>query len=212
MRNWNVNLLTEIASESYIPFHLLSLEFSPPLRYTTCDVPLAFQGNLYTPRSFEVGELQYSIDSGVDSVTVSIDVADRDPSLLVEFVGGTPGDTTAHLYLQVLDANYKEIATAVLFSGKIDSYEHSTDVLTTTIASFHSLWNKMTMERSTPHCRRNFRQVDCGYAGAETACDRSYIRCGQLANTTRFNGFRFLPSLEDKDLWWGREFKEEIPT
>jgi hypothetical protein len=212
MKNWPDAFISELESEEYRSFHLLQMEFSPILRYTNCDIDLAYQGNLFTSRGFEVPELEYSISSNIDKVTIEIDMADRDETLLEEFVGGTPGDTPVHLYLQVLNDYMQVISTAVLFSGKIDSFEKDTDNLRVVIASFHSLWNKNTMEVSTPTCRRNFKQPDCGYAGDATWCDRSWARCTALNNTSRFNGFRFIPSLSDRDLFWGRIFGQELPT
>jgi hypothetical protein len=209
MKNWPVLFVAELEKENYKPFHLLQMEFSPILRYTTADVPLAYQGNEFSPRAFEIPELKYSIDSGVDKITIEIDMADRDATLLEEFIGGTPGDIPVHLYLQVLNEYMQAISTAILFSGRIDSFEKGTSLLSVAVASFHSLWNKRTMEISTPTCRRNFKQPDCGYAGAATWCDRSWSRCTNLNNTDRFNGFRFIPSLSEADLWWGREFGGE---
>ena len=205
MRNWPANLITQLESEGYRPHHLVAFNFSTPLRYTNCDVPLVYGGNLFDPRPFNVPEISYSIGSSVDKISLEIDMADRNAALLSEFVGGTPGDTTTHLYLQVLDADMQEISTIVLFQGKIDSYEYNQPVLRISVTSFHALWNKRSMEISTPTCRRNFKQPDCGYAGVETWCDRSWSRCISLANTVRFNGFRFLPDIEDKEIYWGRE-------
>lgn len=209
MKNWPVAFTAQLESETYRPFHLLQMNFSPPLRYTTCDIPLAYQGNEFSPRTFAVPELESSVSSGIDKVTLEIDMADRDATLLEEFVGGTPGDISVHLYLQVLNDNMQAVSTAILFSGKIDSFEYKRPILGVAVSSFHSLWNKRTMEMSTPSCRRNFRKSDCGYAGAADWCDRSWLRCEALGNTSRFNGFRFLPSLSDRDLWWGRKFGEE---
>jgi hypothetical protein len=209
MRNWPADLLTQLQSEEYRFFHLVEFQFSTPLRYTSCDVPLVIGGDEFDPRPLDIPEISYSIGSSVDKITIDMDMADRDAALLQEFVGGTPGDTVVVVYLQVLDSNMVAIANAVIFHGSIDSYDYVDSSLTITVASFHSLWNKRTMERSSPSCRRNFRRPDCGYAGAETECDRSYNRCTELNNTDRFNGFRFLPDLEDKDIWWGQEPKHE---
>ncbi len=210
MRSWPADVITQLEAEGYRPHHLVAFDFSTPLRYTNCDIPLSYGGDLYNPRPFIVPEISYSIESSVDKIVLEIDMADRDATLLEEFVGGTPGDTTTYLYLQVLDTDMQEISTTTLFQGKIDSYDYSSSILRISVASFHSLWNKKSMEKSTPTCRRNFKQADCGYAGAETWCDRSWGRCTVLANTDRFNGFRFLPDLEDKVIWWGRAFSEPI--
>lgn len=41
------------------------------------------------------------------------------------------------------------------------------------------------------HCRWLFKGSDgrCGYAGAETACDKTLTRCRELSNSPRFGGF-----------------------
>jgi hypothetical protein len=212
MRNWPADIITQLQAEGYRPHHLVAFDFSTTLRYTNCDIPLSFSGDLYNPRAFNIPEISYSIDSSVDKIGLEIDMADRDATLLEEFIGGTPGDIAAHVYLQVLDADMQEISTTVLFQGKIDSYDYKSPVLRVSIASFHSLWNKRTMEKSTPTCRRNFKQSDCGYGGAESWCDRSWKRCTALNNTARFNGFRFLPELEDAVIWWGQEFSVALPV
>lgn len=38
-------------------------------------------------------------------------------------------------------------------------------------------------------CRWKFKSTQCGYAGAETTCDKSLTRCRVLANSARFGGF-----------------------
>lgn len=207
MRNWPAGLLAQLQSEGYRPHYLIAFNFSTPLRYTNCDVPLVYDGNLYNPRPFDIPEISHSIGSNVDKVTIEIDMADRDASLLEEFVGGTPGDIYTHIYLQVLDDDMQEISTGTVFQGKIDSYNYDPPELMVPVTSFHSLWNKRSMEISTPTCRRNFKRSDCGYGGVENWCDRSWARCVVLDNTDRFNGFRFLPNLEDSELWWGQEPK-----
>ena len=205
MRSWPGDLIGQLQSEEYRPHHLIVFNFDTPFRYTSCDVPLVYDGNIYNSRPFSIPEISYSIGSSVDKVTIEIDMADRDAALLEEFVGGTPGDIDTYIYLQVLDDDMQEKSTGVIFQGKIDSYDYTPPSLTVSVASFHSLWNKKSMEISTPTCRRNFAQSDCGYAGDETWCDRSWSRCTDLVNTDRFNGFRFLPDLEDKDIWWGKD-------
>ncbi|GAI73202.1 unnamed protein product, partial [marine sediment metagenome] len=44
---------------------------------------------------------------------------------------------------------------------------------------------------------------ECGYGGGETWCDRTYARCVVLANSDNFGGFRWLPSIVDKEVFWG---------
>ncbi len=48
-----------------------------------------------------------------------------------------------------------------------------------------------------------FLMGTCRYAGAETWCDRSWERCAALDNTINFEGCRWLPGIQGKQIWWG---------
>ena len=38
-------------------------------------------------------------------------------------------------------------------------------------------------------CNWEFKSVECGYSGSETSCNRTYSRCSELGNTSRYGGF-----------------------
>lgn len=44
------------------------------------------------------------------------------------------------------------------------------------------------------YCNWKFKSLECGYAGAETTCDKTLQRCRQLVNQVRFGGFPSIPS------------------
>lgn len=204
MKTWHSGLVAELKARIDKKFRLFYFGFTTPLCYTDCTTPLAYNGRLYNPRPISADDIVTSMNTPVDRVSISIDMSDRDAILLNTFVGQDPTDTEVYVYLQALDRYAKEIATATLFSGKIDSYNYSDNKLSIVIASFFVLWNKRRMETSSPSCRRNFKELGCNYAGAESWCDRSYTRCLTLGNTVQFNGFRFLPDLIGRDIWWGK--------
>jgi lambda family phage minor tail protein L len=43
------------------------------------------------------------------------------------------------------------------------------------------------------NCRWKFKSTECGYAGAETTCNRTFIRCQVLGNRLRYGGFPSIP-------------------
>lgn len=43
------------------------------------------------------------------------------------------------------------------------------------------------------HCRWVFKSAECGYAGSETSCNRTFQRCQALNNVARFGGFPSIP-------------------
>ncbi len=96
-------------------------------------------------------------------------------------------------------------AAAIIFEGTIDSWHLDEEKLNFTIVSLFVQWAQKTLQRHAPSCRwKVFGGTECGYVGGETECDRSYARCLELANTDNFGGFRWLPSIVDKEIWWGR--------
>ncbi len=38
----------------------------------------------------------------------------------------------------------------------------------------------------------------------ETWCDQTFDRCKELGNQRNFGGFRFIPAIAEKQIWWGR--------
>lgn len=212
MRTLPAGLLTELQAEIDTKFWLIRMDFSAlsggvDLFITDCDIPLVYDGDTYTPRPLSVGGISNTMGQGVDKVSVEIDMSDRNAALLSYFVGDDPADIDFYMYIQALDSDMQAKGTAQIFAGKIDSYSYKDGSLSVAVTSFHALWNKKTMETSTPSCRRNFGQSDCGYTIlANEVCDRSYQQCVIYGRTAQFNGFRFLPDLEDKEIWWGRKF------
>lgn len=44
------------------------------------------------------------------------------------------------------------------------------------------------------YCPWRFKGTECAYAGAETTCNKTFARCEELANKSRFGGFPSIPS------------------
>jgi hypothetical protein len=49
-----------------------------------------------------------------------------------------------------------------------------------------------------------YEVTECAYIGSETWCDQSYDRCSALGNADNFGGMRFIPSIAEKEIWWGK--------
>ena len=94
----------------------------------------------------------------------------------------------------------------LVFNGQIDSWDLTEEEISINVNSELARWSQNTQAIHSSSCRwKEFKGTECGYTGDETWCDRSYIRCDALNNTNNFGGFRWLPSIEDKDIWWGSE-------
>jgi hypothetical protein len=66
------------------------------------------------------------------------------------------------------------------------------------------LWNKEPLRTQSSSCQWTFKGTECGYSGEAGWCDKSYDRCKKLSNPDNFGGFRFLPEIAEKEIWWGR--------
>jgi len=206
MRDIDSNILAELAKQELRPFYLLDMYIdSTHYRYTDCDVPIVFDSNTYTPLGFSIGGVNYSSQNIVDSVDITID--NLDSVMTSIFIGGTPQGSTVTLALILLDSSYAIVgsASATVFEGTIDTWDLDEERCSITLTSLFSQWAQKTLSKHSPSCRwKEFKGTECGYAGAQTWCDRTYARCQALGNTDNFGGFRWLPSIIDKEIWWGR--------
>lgn len=177
-------------------------------RFTDCDVPIALNGDLYEPRGYKLGTVSYSLAKIVDSARFSID--NLDDRLTASFIGGNPQGSPATVYLVALDESYKLLGSApdnnlILFTGEIDDWFAPEGAIEITIVSDLIRWHQKTMRMQSSSCSwQVFKGLECGYAGTETTCNRSYARCIALGNTANFGGERWLPSIEGANIWWGQ--------
>lgn len=212
MRVIDTDIIAQLAAEELRPFFLLEMTIDgTPHRYTDCDIPLALDGDLYSPRGFEAGSITYSKGQIVDRASFLMD--DVDQTLKAVFVGGTPRGSAVIYRLVVLDANYNLIGgtdsadqeSVILFEGEIDQWAIDEQNLSFSVTSDAHRWAQKPLSTQSGSCRwKVFKGDECTYAGVETWCDRTYSRCSALGNTANFGGFRWLPSLEGQEVWWGR--------
>jgi hypothetical protein len=208
VRSFSTQYQDALGAEEQRPFHLLEMTIgSATYRYTDCDVPITYSSNVYSQRGFDFQSIDYSMGNIVDKATVVIDSLDYLLNAL--FVGGTPQGSATVLRKVLLDSDYAIIGTpATLFEGEIDSWDFTERVLRFTVTSPWHQWNQQTLSKHSPSCRwKQFGTTaydECNYTGGESWCDRTYARCEVLGNTTNFGGFRYLPSIIDRDIWWGK--------
>jgi hypothetical protein len=162
---------------------------------------------LFNPRGLKFDLIKYSIQNVVDSVRIEIDNIDE--TLSIPFVGGTPQGAGVKIQLALLSTSYGVIASPItVFQGNLDSWNLDEEKINITVASEMVQWNQKTLAKYSPSCRwKSFKGTECKYNGSQPDCDRTYARCEALSNTANFGGFRWLPSIIDKDIWWGRARK-----
>lgn len=206
MRSFSTQILDELASEELRPAYLFSMIISgTTYRYTDCQVPIYFNSQVYDSQELAITNISYSMDTIVDRVNLEID--NLDSAMTALFVGGTPKGSAAQLDRIVLNSDNNVIGnvSVVAFQGEIDKWNLDESILKLTLVSQFVRWQQTTFGPHSASCRwKAFKSTECDYAGASTWCDRTHNRCVALTNSTNFGGYRWLPSLENIDIYWGR--------
>jgi hypothetical protein len=218
MREISQDILDEIRQGSIRPFLLLNVTVNDDqgvpnhFFYTDCDVPIYFDGNKFEPHPFSVDSINYSTSKIIDEALVEIDVVDQ--ALPFYFVEYTPQGDPIGLRTVLLDDDFQVVGDAAftLFSGEIDSWNLFPDEkIRIAITNEFARWDMNTINVHSPSCRwKVFGGTECGYTKdfPTQECDRTYASCRDLySNTDNFGGFRWLPEIEDKIIWWGRDPK-----
>lgn len=209
MRTINQSILDELAAQELRPFILIHMDIDgTDYRYTDCDVALVSGGNRFDPHPFSLEPVRYSIGHVVDLAKCSF--SNLGDTFTAEFVGGDPRGSDVTFQFVALDADYQIIVGALtFFMGEIDGWSLDEEALPIIVSNQFSQWSQRTLSRQSASCRwKKFKGDDadspCMYAGGESWCDRTYARCTALSNTANFGGQRWLPSIMDREIWWGR--------
>jgi len=210
MLDIDAGILAQLESSELQFFTLITMAIDGgnTWNFTDCDVPIAWNSTLFTPRGYKLGQMSFSLSKIVDSAQFSID--NLDDILTYDFVGGNPQGSAVTFRLVVLDTDYKIVGTypddnLLLFYGEIDDWSMPDEgKVEITVASDLVRWHQRTLRMQSSSCSwRAFKGTECGYSGAETTCNRSYARCVALGNSANFGGERWLPSIELANIWWG---------
>lgn len=209
MRNFDAGIKAQLEAGELRPFILISLAVGSGYYYTDCDVPLVYDGNRYEPHAFDLSAVNYSLGTVVDTCTLGLDDCGED--LKSDFIGGDPQGSQVVVRMVVLDVDYAIIGPAHVtwFDGEIGEWEYEEGTISMTVTNMFARWNMRTQSRHPASCRwKKFKGTECTYSGGESWCDRSYTRCEALGNQANFGGFRWLPSIENANIWWGSAPKE----
>lgn len=214
MRSISAAHLDQLGGERITGFALVHLDIpGNPYHFTECDVPVALGGVLYLQRPMELSVISYSLSRIVDTATLSID--NLDDLLTPAFASGLAQESPVAMHVVQFDANNQLIGTPpddhyTPFRGVIDAWNLAEGKVEITVVNDFVRWSQRTLNLHSPSCRwKKFKGAECTYSGAEGWCDRSYARCEALGNAANFGGFRWLPSIEDKNVWWGQSPESE---
>jgi lambda family phage minor tail protein L len=163
------------------------------LYFAEYDQDVVFNGQTYLRFPIKFDTIDENVSGSVDAVRVRL--------------GNVSRIIQAHL--ETYDLREKKVTVRLVWANQladssayldyifyIDSY--STDALN---AEFICTTKIDIVDKQLPgalylrtHCTHKiFKGSECGYAGAETSCNRSMQRCKELNNFERFGGFPSIP-------------------
>ncbi len=206
MRTLPADLITELQKENLAIAHLVEITLSGPAyyRYTDLDEDVFYNGDQYYSRGLDFAGIELSITPQVDNVSFAIDNVDSAISAIV--LNNDTRGKTCTIRRAAIDSNIQVISTATIFIGTLDRVEVDNQRGRFDVVNSAIKWQTKVPRRThTATCPWTFKGSECAYAGAETWCDQSWDRCTTLVNTPQFGGFRFLPSLQDKEISWGKK-------
>ncbi len=214
MKNLTEEYLQEMQALETVEFQAVKFTIGGfDFRFTDCEVAQLLEESggdeLYESRAFTQVGGKYSAGDVVASASIKIDNADE--YLTQFFVGGTPQGSPIEVWrywligAQSHGAYQPPTAPLLIFNGNIDEWSMEDGQLSIKMKSEFSQWNQITLRIQSSSCSwKVFKGTECQYAGPESWCDRTYTRCVALTNTANFGGERWVASIIDKVIWWGR--------
>jgi len=159
----------------------------------------------FTPNAFKFGDISGSATLAVESIDIEID--DTDKTLAAIVLNEDIRNKWAILSVGAIDSEYV-VHVQEFLRGIIGGWQlYDENTLKITITNELVLWNKKPLRIQMSSCPWVFKGPECGYVGGESTCDQTYERCRRLGNTDNFGGDRFINSLMQKEIWWGRTQK-----
>lgn len=169
-----------------------------PIRIVRDNQDLTWDGNSWAAFPFELDEIGDTDKGEVPQVALRVSNASRAMEAYIDAYdawiknnGYTP--ITVNIYV----VNTKAVTANPTIDPEV---EHVFELIN---PSCGPQWVTFTLGAANPFnrrfpwprmyrniCRyRHFKGTRCGYAGAETTCDKTLTRCRELGNSARFGGF-----------------------
>lgn len=162
---------------------------------------VVYDGVTYTKFPITHDQISENADGEVDSNQVQLSNVSR----LIEYYLQNYDLRGKKISIKIVDADMLDDTEAYIeFSNYIDSYSSNvSDVVFNLMSKFNlvslslpsKLWLKdyCQWEFASPAVRALGRGDECGYTGEETECNRTWQRCQELGNSSRFLGARGIP-------------------
>lgn len=207
----DISALVEAAIESSESkmFYLLELQFGVILRYTDCDIDLYKETTAsgiydkFDSMPFSFNNVNYGTGASVDKLR--IDIQNVDLTMSATLLNEDTMNKWGILWMVFYDDDNKQIEDPIeLFRGLVSTWSLKELRCNITLVNEFVFWNKKTLRKYQSACRWQFKGTECNYSGIATNCDQGYANCEALSNSDNFGGFRWLPELMEKEIYWGK--------
>lgn len=207
MRSLESNFETAVNADNQLLTDLVELDFSSTYRYTSADIDILYGGNSYLARGLEISPTQYQLSMTIDKASLVLDNVDKSIGTIIE--ANAIWGKTVIIRLAALTDTGAVSGQEAMFVGVVDSAEYNDHKARFNVYNVLIFWKRKTPRRYySPSCQvSDFRDTYCMYSGGEEWCDRSWERCVALSNSINFRGWRWLPALVAKTIFWGRSPK-----
>jgi hypothetical protein len=209
MKTFDAAISTELAKESFQPYWLLDIATTTPMRYTDLDLNTYHGGNLYVSRGMKIGNITSGATVSAEKVEIELD--DADQVITAFLLNEDVRNKAASLYFGVIARTAVGLETQLsrhvqeVWRGFVSGWELAGEAdCRITLTHEFVLWNKEPLRTQSSSCQWTFKGTECGYSGEAGWCDKSFDRCKKLSNSDNFGGFRFIPEIAEKEIWWGR--------
>jgi len=204
MRTLETDFETAIENYNQHLVILVDLEFTSTYRYCNSDIDTWYSSNKYTARGLEISPSIFNINMQIDKTTITLDNVDLVMTAIIENQEVRSKRVT--IRAASLNDLGKVVAQEIIFLGIVDSANYNSEKAIFSVFNILAFWQRKVPRRKySPKCQWEFKDTtNCKYAGVQTWCDKTYSRCTTLNNIVNFGGFRWISSLIDKDIWWGK--------
>lgn len=207
-RSISSTILDKLEEKEITSFDLIEFTVnSTTYRYTNAEVPITYAVDgtsevTFETRGFVFDNIRYSSNDIVDGCDLTID--NLDSVLSSVFLDNVINEDYISLYIILFNNDNGIIGSQKLFKGILNNFNLDEVEVKLTATSIFTKWNQQSTGHHSTLCRwKKFKGTECKYVGSETFCDRTYNSCSSYSNTNNFGGFRWIPSIEDKKIWWG---------
>jgi phage-related protein len=181
--------------------NLYELYYAPlaePICFTSDASDFAYDGRTYYAQTIRHSEISYNTDGSMQDVTLSVGNAERQMQYYIERYDLLHKQV---IIKQVYINSAGEILGHIPASFLIKSVQ-----VTRTQADFAMSMGFDVFRATVParrvfarFCSLAFRGVDCGYAGGESICSKSFADCKRKGNVRNFGGF---PGVKSERLYF----------